>query len=126
MGTGNDQRASDKDRDASSRRLQQAYGEGLIDENELEERLEIVNQAKYLHELEPVLADLQPDDLLDGESAPPLLYRLIALYTPALIATVVWIFTGADGDFWPKWAFMGMTMVALMAIAGDLAGNGRR
>ncbi|UCM89945.1 DUF1707 domain-containing protein [Streptomyces marincola] len=51
-------RASHEDREAVAERLREAAGEGRLDIDELEERLERALTAKTYGELEPLLADL--------------------------------------------------------------------
>ncbi|NYI98050.1 hypothetical protein HNR12_004327 [Streptomonospora nanhaiensis] len=54
-------RASDRDRDAVARILQDAAGEGRITLEELEERLDRTYRARTYADLEPITADLPGD-----------------------------------------------------------------
>jgi hypothetical protein len=51
-------RASDTDRDRVAEKLREAAAEGRLDLEELNERLDLVYQAKTYSELEPITADL--------------------------------------------------------------------
>lgn len=53
-------RASDADRDIVLTALGDAYADGRIDRDELDERTDSVNSARTLGELVPLLADLVP------------------------------------------------------------------
>jgi hypothetical protein len=66
-------RASHEDREAVAERLREAAGDGRIDLEELEERLERAFAAKTYGELEPLTADLPaPAALAEAEARPPL------------------------------------------------------
>lgn len=54
-------RASDADREIVTGVLTSAYGDGRIDREELDERLETAAAARTLGELPPLVADLVPD-----------------------------------------------------------------
>jgi hypothetical protein len=60
-------RAGDRDREAAAERLRVAAGEGRIDLNELEERLERAFGAKTYRELDELLADLPTGQSLSAE-----------------------------------------------------------
>ncbi|MDT0443648.1 DUF1707 SHOCT-like domain-containing protein [Streptomyces johnsoniae] len=66
-------RASYEDREAVAERLREAAGEGRLDLEELEERLEKALTAKTYGDLEPLIADLpaQPGLARSLGSAPP-------------------------------------------------------
>lgn len=53
-------RASDADRDIVRRALGDAYADGRIDRDELDERTDSTNATRTLGELVPLLADLVP------------------------------------------------------------------
>lgn len=56
-------RASDADRDRYNEILQQAFVDGRLTREEYDERLSAVLAAKTYGELEPLVADLPPDNL---------------------------------------------------------------
>ena len=51
-------RASDRERDAAVQRLQGAFAEGIIDDQEFDERMQAALTARTRAELDQVLADL--------------------------------------------------------------------
>ncbi|MGP3966898.1 DUF1707 SHOCT-like domain-containing protein [Streptomyces sp. 6N223] len=66
-------RASHEDREAVAERLREAAGDGRIDLEELEERLERAFAAKTYGDLEPLTADLPPPAAaVEAEGRPPL------------------------------------------------------
>jgi uncharacterized protein DUF1707 len=66
-------RASHEDREAVAERLREAAGDGRIDLEELEERLERAFTAKTYGDLEPLTADLPPPAAAaEAEARPPL------------------------------------------------------
>jgi hypothetical protein len=75
-----DLRASDSDREAVAERLREAAGDGRLDLEELQERLDRVFAAKTYGELEPLTADLPdgggyPVAEADDEERPPLVIK---------------------------------------------------
>lgn len=63
-------RASDVDRDEIIRILQEAHASGRLDLSEFSERQEQALEAKYMDELQPLLADL-PEGLAFNAPRPP-------------------------------------------------------
>ncbi|WP_460862854.1 DUF4870 domain-containing protein [Nocardiopsis coralliicola] len=53
-------RLTHADRDAAAERLQQAFADGRLDEDEFDERLSTAMSAKFPAELEPLLTDITP------------------------------------------------------------------
>ncbi|UGY93197.1 DUF1707 SHOCT-like domain-containing protein [Streptomyces gobiensis] len=69
-------RASHADREAVAERLREAAGDGRIDLEELEERLERAFAAKTYGELEPLTADLpERADVIDPRTEEPLVLK---------------------------------------------------
>jgi hypothetical protein len=64
-------RASHEDREAVAERLREAAGDGRIDIEELEERLERAFAAKTYGDLEPLTADLPPAGGMEAMRARP-------------------------------------------------------
>ena len=54
-------RASDSDRESVAERLRRHHGDGRLDTEELQERIERCYQAKTVGELDQLLADLPPE-----------------------------------------------------------------
>ena len=113
------QRASDAEREETADRLRVAAGDGRLDPDELEERLEAAYRARTVGELTTVTADLPATPA--GGAAPEPAWRseevrakLATFIVANTICILIWALTGADGSFWPKWVLFG-TGVALFA-----------
>jgi hypothetical protein len=53
-------RASDQDRDEAVLALSDHYADGRLDHDEFESRMSAASRATYLHDLDPLFADLPP------------------------------------------------------------------
>jgi hypothetical protein len=113
-----DHLASDGDREAAADRLRRAAGEGRLQPDELEQRVAEAYRARTVGDLAALTADLP----VPAAPQPPARQRLTSLemreriaafVTPNLICIAVWLATGSDGDFWPKWVLL-VTGVALL------------
>ena len=106
-------RVSDEDRERVATELREHYATGRLDGDELGDRLDRVYAARTAGELEALRADLPA---LEAPAAPrsahverrALLTRQLvqttgAALAPFLICTLIWLFSGADGSFWPAW-----------------------
>ena len=107
-------RAGTADRNLVLQALSEAYAEGQLDREELDERTDAVNVAKTLGELPPLLADLIPTRgtrslaaTSDVHAEAVAKYRrsrreaLMSFLTPTLICWTIWAVT-MFGEFpWP-------------------------
>jgi hypothetical protein len=109
-------RAGDADRDAAAAALREAFAQGRITQDELEERLGEVHAAKTYGELAPITADLPAADsapmVTESEEARRRRTALRAGWASwvgvAVIVNVVWFASwvaGGDspGYYWPIW-----------------------
>jgi hypothetical protein len=112
-------RASDAEREAVAERLREAGGDGRLDHDELEERLETAYRARTHGELAALTEDL-PER---GAGAPPpepawrseqVRAKLASFIVANFVCIAVWLATGAEDGFWPKWVLLG-TGIALVA-----------
>ena len=109
-------RASDRDRAVVHDALAEAYAEGRIDRDELDERTTQADAAKTYGDLVPPLHDLLADAGVpalslssreDLERKAAYYYReklreaLMGLLLPNLICWAIWFMTGHDGFIWP-------------------------
>ena len=93
-------RASDQDREEAVRALTDQYAEGRLDHAEFELRMDRAQQATYLHDLDPLFADLparagrgavvetprpMPPGLPRGRFRPPLFLPLVVLTAVVLV-----------------------------------------
>jgi len=124
-------RAADRDRDVISDVLTQAFAEGRLDRDELDERQDRLREARTLGELPPLVRDLvsdqvslrRPSSVLREEAEAQYRQRLVGAFggflVPTLICWVVWLLAGC-GFPWPVFVTIG----TLMGPIGVLA-NGR-
>ncbi len=108
-------RASDADRNRVASRLREAAGEGVLDLNELEERLEQAYRAKTHAELAEVTRDLPEPAPPPPPQRGPLGRALhdaafqghLTTYTLTMVMLIgIWAITGA-GFFWPFFPMAG-------------------
>lgn len=103
-----DTRASDADRDSCLEDIEAAFADGRITDAERESRTQAALQAKTLHELSELVADLRPttpktSTFTDLVSAPEMSSRairslLIAAVACVVVAIGIWILLAAGGD----------------------------
>lgn len=109
-------RASDRDRAVVHDALSEAYAEGRIDRDELEERTTQVDRAKTYADLVPPLHDLTVDAAVgavslssreDLQRKAESYYReklreaFMGFLIPNLICWAIWLMSGHDGFVWP-------------------------
>ncbi|HEY7208189.1 MAG TPA: DUF1707 domain-containing protein [Gaiellaceae bacterium] len=116
--------ASDAEREAVADRLRLAAGEGRLTPDELAERLGVAYTARTHAELEAVVAGL-PTAPAKPSSKPVnvsrRLQRELIYYVPIVaICILIWAFSGADSNFWPKWVILGVLIRLL--VTGRAAG----
>jgi hypothetical protein len=112
-------RASDAEREATAERLRVAGGDGRLEPEELEERLDAAYSARTVGELAELTRDLpQP-----GAAAPKparvqqsqaVRARLASFIVVNTICIAIWAASGAEGGFWPIWVILG-TGIGLFA-----------
>ena len=126
-----DLRASDADRERTAEALRRHAAEGRLEPSELDERLSAAYAARTHGELERLSTDLPA---LGPEARPPQRRSVPRELWPALttfasvnaICIAVWLFSGADGDFWPRWVLLvsaiGLVSRIVAAMRGDEMG----
>lgn len=104
-----DMLVADSDRAAAAEEVHRHYDSGRLTLEEFEDRIAEVHAARTRGDLEHAFRQLP-------RSEPPVSLRLrdrrwSSLATQyALVNAVcilVWLFSGAQGDFWPKWVLVG-------------------
>ena len=119
--------ASDADRARVSGELRTHYESGRLTLDEFQERLDETHSARTDAQLERVLRQLptkrptvNPRDTRWRSLG--LQYALVNV-----VAVLAWLFSGADGDFWPKWVLV-VTLIGFTrrAFGHDRVGNGER
>jgi hypothetical protein len=116
-------RASDADREAVVEELRGHAAEGRIDADELEERVSAAYAARTHGELVPLTADLPKSrQARPRRDVEPRRHRHRPLVPTGLIAAdvisvLVWLASGADASFWPKWVLLATAIVFVRRIA---------
>ena len=121
------QRASDADREAVAERLRDAAGDGRLEHEELEERLEAAYGARTYGELDLLTRDLpaRPPDPPGREPvwrSDEVRARLATFLIANVVCISVWLFTGQDGDFWPKWVLFGTGIALFVTLVHAILG----
>lgn len=110
-------RASDADREYVARILRAAAGEGLLTLDEADERLALAYRTRFVHELDPLTADL-PDrgrGLLAhtpearAAARAGLVRHVVTVAVVAALLVTLWVLSDAR-FFWPAWPLMFMTI----------------
>jgi hypothetical protein len=98
MSTGPALRASDADRDVVAEKLRTAAVEGRIDPEELEERLSQVYAARWVADLDRLVADVSPPPPPVPLAPPPYAYQPAVVYPTtnglaiaSLVAGLLWL-----------------------------------
>lgn len=98
-------RTSQAERDRVVERLRIHAGDGRLEVEELEQRIEAALSARTHADLEAVEADLpRPASPRRRRRRHPLRRHLVAI---SVLLVVIWAATGA-GYFWPVWAIGGL------------------
>ena len=134
-------RASDRDRAVVHDALAEAYAEGRLDHDELDERSSQVEAAKTYGALVAPLSDLAVDAAVPAVSREPRAelerqarakYReelgeaFMGVLIPNLICWAIWWMTGHDGFVWPVFVLIPTVGNLIRVLAGRQAMVGRR
>jgi hypothetical protein len=95
------------------------YEAGRLTLEELETRLDEVNAARTESDLRAALRQL-PEKSLPTLNPRDRRWSSLALQYVALnaIAVLVWLASGAESDFWPKWVFVATAVVFVRRAIG--------
>jgi hypothetical protein len=126
-------RASDAEREHTATLLRDHAAAGRLTPEELDERLDAAYAARTVGELEALAHDLPavPESraparprALDRPGARERALHAIGLVVLVNVAcNVIWLATGADGSWWPKWVLLG-TLLRLAFQLWSLLGPG--
>lgn len=131
-------RASDAERERTATQLRDHAAAGRLTPEELDERLDGAYAARTVGELETLVRDLPAHDAAAGgsgahptrsarrEAARRHLQHAIGqavLVSAAAIA--IWLATGADGSFWPRWVILVSAIRVAFGAWGELGPAGR-
>lgn len=132
-----DQRASDSDRDVVAGDLRDAFGEGRLDPDEYQRRLDAVWQSRTYGELDRLTADLpEPTKRVHEAATAEKRKSDISEYigewqgwlVAAFIMTGIWFFTNLGDDDWGNfWPGIPLGIWAVILIAGAFgAGDSKK
>jgi hypothetical protein len=120
-----DMLVGDSDRSTALDELRPHYDSGRLTLDEFESRLAEIHAARTRGDLDHAFRQLP-------RSEPPASLRVrdrrwssLALQYGLvnLVCILVWLFSGAEGDFWPKWVLVGTLVMYLRRLGGR---SGRR
>lgn len=129
MGSRDQQRAADADRERVAQRLREAVEEGRLDLTEFDDRLGEAYAAKTYGELDRLLTDL-PAPVPPKPRYPAAVRKwLIAQWLPWVnvvsICVAIWVLTavlsGGLVYFWPFWVAVPWGLVLLVRTVGGLS-----
>jgi len=115
-----DMLVADFDRAAAAEELRKHYDSGRLTLDEFESRLAEVNSSRTRGDLVSAFRQLP-------RTGPPVSLRLrdrrwgslaIQYGLVNLVCILVWLFSGARGDFWPKWVLAGTLVMYLRRQGG--------
>jgi hypothetical protein len=121
-----DMLVADSDRAAAADEVRKHYDSGRLTLDEFESRLNEVHAARTRGDLEQAFRQLP-------RSEPPVSLRLrdrrwsslaIQYGLVNLVCVLVWLFSGAQGDFWPKWVLVGTLAMYLRRSGRRSSGRG--
>jgi hypothetical protein len=117
-------RASDEQREQVAQDIREHFAAGRLSEDELDERVQAAYSAKTQQELDKLMADLPKLPASPAQQKAQLVQRRRHLQRRLLqetgggaalfvICTVIWISSGASGQFWPIWVAL-ITLIPLL------------
>ena len=119
-----DVRVSDQQREDTARAIREHFAAGRITHDELDDRLQTAYSARTQQELTALLADLPRLPVSPEERRAELVQRRRHLQRRLVqqtggslgvfvLCTVIWLASGATGQFWPIWVaiFPALTLV---------------
>jgi hypothetical protein len=107
-------RASDAERERTATLLREHTGAGRLTPEELSERLDAAYAARTVTELDELVHDLPPAAAPAPAAGSPARERAMRRVLHAvgiavlvnLVCAGIWLASGADGSFWPKWVLV--------------------
>ena len=95
------------------------YEAGRLTLDEFQQRLDEAHAARTQTQLSDALRQL-PDARLPSVSPRDTRWRSLALQYALInaVAILVWLFAGADGNFWPKWVLLATLIMFARRMSG--------
>ncbi len=113
MGEDLDLLVADSDRSAAADALRKHFDSGRLRLEEFEGRLGEVHAARTRRDLDQALRQLPRGEPPASLRVRDLRWSSLALHYALvnLVCILVWAFSGAQGDFWPKWVLLGTLVI---------------
>lgn len=104
---------ADSDREAAATEIRKHYDSGRLTLDEFEGRLVEAHAARTRGELEHAFRQLPRNEPPVSLRVRDLRWSSLALqYALVNLACIlIWLFSGAQGSFWPKWVLVGTLVV---------------
>lgn len=110
MADDGDLRASDEQRDRAAAEIREHFAAGRLTDEELSDRVQQAYAARTQGELNALLADLPKLPATRAQQKAAIAQRQRRLLQEAgggvalfVLCTVIWLSSGANGQFWPMW-----------------------
>jgi DUF1707 SHOCT-like domain len=106
---------ADADRATAAEEMRQHYDSGRLTLDEFESRLGEVNAARTRGDLEQAFRQLPRSEPAVSLRVRDVRWNSLALQYVLvnLVCILVWLLSGAQGDFWPKWVLIGTLVLYL-------------
>jgi hypothetical protein len=119
-----DLRASDEQRERTAQELREHFATGRLTQEELDERVQRVYDARTERQLEELVADLPRLPVSPQQQKAELAARRRLLQRRLIqetgggvalffVCVAIWISNGASGQFWPVWVAL-ITLIPLL------------
>jgi Domain of unknown function (DUF1707) len=117
-------RASDQERERVAQDIREHFAAGRLTEEELDDRVQSVYRAQTHEQLRALMADLPKLPATAAQQRAELVERRRTLQRRLLqqtggglglfvLCTVIWLASGAQGQFWPVWVAL-VTVIPLL------------
>ena len=106
---------ADSDRAAAEEEVRKHYDSGRLTLDEFESRLAEVHAARTRGDLEHAFRQLPRSEPPASLRVRDLRWSSLALQYALvnLVCILIWLFSGAQGSFWPKWVLVGTLVIYL-------------
>jgi hypothetical protein len=110
-----DMLVADADRATAAEEMRQHYDSGRLTLDEFESRLGEVNAARTRGDLEQAFRQLPRSEPAVSLRVRDVRWNSLALQYVLVnvVCILVWLLSGAQGDFWPKWVLIGTLVLYL-------------
>lgn len=110
-----DMLVADAERSTAADEIREHYDSGRLTLDEFESRLAEVHAARTRGDLEHAFRQLPRTERAASLRVRDVRWSSLALQYGLVnvVCILVWLFSGAQGDFWPKWVLLGTLILYL-------------